>query len=376
MAGLHRITADLARYREAFERKLAQAAAAPPGGAASRLIETADFGDNPGGLRMLSHVPETVSAGAPLVVALHGCTQSGGGYAAAAGWEALSERHGFALLVPEQRRANNPNLCFNWFQPADTRREAKSIRDMVAAMLGAHDLDADRVFVTGLSAGGAMTSAMLAAYPEVFAGGAIVAGLPYGAATNVQQALEMMNTARPRPAREWGYLVRRASSHKGPWPIVSVWHGAADATVQPGNAGEIVKQWTDLHGLPLYPSEAEERDGRQRRVWRNADGAELVESHLIAGMAHGTPIAPGDGDDQCGTAAPFILDVGIASSFEIARFWGLTGAAARTASKPVAARRQPKVEVSRQPAAPGWPQSADPGEVIAGALRQAGLMKR
>src|SRR5207237_4224060 len=111
-----------------------------------------------------------------------------------------------------------------------------------------------RVSVTGLSAGGAMASNMLACYPEVFAGGAIVAGLPYGAATNVQQAFESMFQSPARSAREWGDLVRGAAPHDGPWPRVSVWHGNADKTVIPSNADEILKQWTEVHGLPITPS--------------------------------------------------------------------------------------------------------------------------
>ena len=92
----------------------------------------------------------------------------------------LADLHGFAVLFPEQQRANNANLCFNWFVPEDIRRdsgEALSIRQMIEAMVVAHGLDRSRIFVTGLSAGGAMASAMLATYPEIFAGGAIIAGL-------------------------------------------------------------------------------------------------------------------------------------------------------------------------------------------------------
>jgi feruloyl esterase len=113
--------------------------------------------------------------------------------------------------------------------------------------------DPTRVFVTGLSAGAAMTSVMLATNPDVFAGGAIIAGLPYGAADNVPQAFEAMHQCPPRATRVWGDLVRRASPHKGPWPRISVWHGGADATVVPPNATEIIKQWTDVHGLPVQP---------------------------------------------------------------------------------------------------------------------------
>jgi feruloyl esterase len=110
-----------------------------------------------------------------------------------------------------------------------------------------HGIDRRRIFITGLSAGGAMTSVMLACYPEVFAGGAIIAGLPYGAAATVQQAFEMMFQSPSRSPQEWGDLVRKASSHRGRWPRVSVWHGNDDKTVIPSNALEILKQWTAVH---------------------------------------------------------------------------------------------------------------------------------
>ena len=248
--------------------------------AGAHLDEVRAFGTNPGNLRMFRYLPSKLAANPALLVVLHGCTQTAAGYDLGAGWSTLADRYGFVLLMPEQQRSNNPNGCFNWFQPGDIERgrgEALSIRQMIEKMITDTDVDRRRVFVTGLSAGGAMTSVMLAAYPDVFAGGAIVAGLPYGAATNVQQAFETMFQCPPRPARAWGDLVRGASPHKGPWPRVSVWHGGADATVIPSNAREIVKQWTDVHGLPVAPTAQAIVDGYPRQVWVNADGDELIE---------------------------------------------------------------------------------------------------
>jgi poly(hydroxyalkanoate) depolymerase family esterase len=367
----------------------------------THLEEVLVFGANPGNLRMFKYLPAGLAANPPLVVVLHGCTQTVAGYDLGAGWSTLADRYRFALLMPEQQRSNNPNGCFNWFQPGDIERgrgEAYSIRQMVDQMVSDHAINPSRVFVTGLSAGGAMTSVMLATYPDVFAGGAIVAGLPYGAATNVQQAFETMFQCPPRRARAWGDLVRGASPHNGPWPRVSVWHGGADATVVPSNAREIVKQWTDVHGLPEAPSTQAMADGYPRQVWVNKAGDELIESYTITNMAHGTPLATGRADNECGVAGPFLLEVGISSSYHIAKFFGLTADSPHVVSThseiAVAAKQLhagrpalalPQRVLEGEVLAPELdagperthipPPPIDIGAVITNALKAAGLMK-
>src|SRR6185312_10456172 len=331
----------------------------------TRLREITGFGSNPGNLRMFAYRPPTLADKPALVVVLHGCTQTAAGYDLGTGWSTLAERFGFALLLPEQQRLNNPSGCFNWFQSEDIKRghgEAASIRQMVMTMVSNHGIDPARVFVTGLSAGGAMTSVMLATYPDVFAGGAIIAGLPYGAATNVQQAFETMRQCPPRPARAWGDLVRSASRHKGPWPRVSVWHGDADGTVIPSNAGEIIKQWADMHGLPIQPSSEAKVDGYPRQVWVDGGGDEVIESYTIPRMAHGTPLATGAADDQCGAVGPFLLEVGISSSYHIARFFGVAsaqGAAAGRSQRPVAITVAHVIDETDRATAPAEPVDAE-----------------
>jgi len=342
---LGKTISSLARYRRQWATLLQTTSAAQsrpghPADPTGHLTEVTGFGSNPGALRMLTHTPANLAAAPPLVVVLHGCTQTAAGYDEGAGWSTLAERYGFALLLPEQTTANNPKACFNWFQPADTTRgsgEALSIRQMIEKMIVDHRIDRRRVFITGLSAGGGMASAMLAAYPEVFAGGAIIAGLPYGTAGNVQEAFESMFQGRTRSAQEWGDLVRGASKHRGPWPRVSVWHGDLDATVKVANAGSIVQQWTNVHGIASAPAD-EMVDGYRRQVWRK-DGVDVIESYAITGMAHGTPIAIGTAEEHCGVVGPFLLDVGISSSYHIAKFFGLTEVA-RTSAQPHAAPHQ------------------------------------
>ena len=239
-----------------------------------------------------------------------------------------------------------------------------------------------------------MASVMLATYPDIFAGGAIIAGLPFGAASNVQQAFETMYQCPARPARTWGDLVRGASPHAGPWPRISVWHGGADATVVPSNAQEIVKQWTDVHGLSITPSVQAVVDGYPRQVWVNQAGEEIIESYTIPHMMHGTPLATGNGHDECGAAGPFLLEVGISSSYHIAKFFGLTAHVAPAAGdaivvndlrgdKPLAQPRVLEGEIlgpqDAQPAPEEIPTPpvfpVDVGAVITKALKAAGLMK-
>nr|WP_218625593.1 PHB depolymerase family esterase [Bradyrhizobium sp. dw_411] len=364
------------------------------------LVEITEFGTNPGDLRMFAYVPETLQPMPSLIVVLHGCGQTAAGYDLGAGWSTLAQHYGFALLMPEQQHSNNGQGCFNWFNPEDTTRgsgEACSISQMIAQMVHEHAIDPNRIYVTGLSAGGAMTTAMLATYPETFAAGAVIAGLPFGVATNVREALNGMFQTPARPAPELGDLVRNASDHKGPWPRLSVWHGSADRTVNPANADEILKQWLDVHQLPSAPMSEGAVDGYPRQIWWNTDGETIVESYTITNMAHGTPLGLADNDERYGAEGAFLIEAGISSSYHIANFFGLTDwiRPAKESAKPVAkqtAEPIPLATVSaRTPdiAAVLWPQAGlnreashssprggiDVGSVITRALTAAGLMK-
>jgi feruloyl esterase len=360
------------------------------------LIEMTDFGSNPGALKMLSFVPAHLARSPALVVVLHGCGQTAAGYDLGAGWSTLAKHYGFALLMPEQQTANNANTCFNWFDPEDIARgkgEACSIRQMIAHMVDAHKIDPKRVYITGLSAGGAMTSVMLATYPEVFAAGAVIAGLPFGLATNLREALNVMMQGSGLSATELGDRVRNASEYKGTWPKVSVWHGSADRTVSAANADAIVRQWLDVHGLPEAAMSKADVDGYPREVWWNADGQTLVESYTITDMAHGTPLGLAENDERYGVEGAFLIEAGISSSYHIAKFFGVTDHARQphVASTGIPSKSADTISmtipVPAEPAAaaPSGRYRARPrksrskginvGRVIARALTAAGLMK-
>ena len=121
-------------------------------------------------------------------------------------------------------------------------------------------------------------------------------------------------------------LIRSASMHDGPWPTISIWHGMADRTVDPSNMVEISVQWRGVHQVAEMPTRSDVIDGFPHRVWCDPDGRILIEENSVAGMGHGTPIAT-TGPNSYGVAGPFMLDVGISSTFHIARSWDLTDAA-------------------------------------------------
>jgi poly(hydroxyalkanoate) depolymerase family esterase len=360
MPGLGETVFDLAQSRRSMQGETTELAGL------GRLTRVPPMGSNPGELTMLVYVPPGLPPGAPLVVVLHGCTQTAPGYDHGAGWSTLAERHGFALLFPEQDRANNANLCFNWFEPGDVTRgdgEVLSIKQMIDQMVSTYGLNPARVYINGLSAGGAMTAAMLATYPELFAAGAIVAGLPYGAASGVQQAFEAMHHVRPRSAREWGDLVRAASPYRGQRPPVQIWHGGADATVRPGSFDELIKQWANVNGVLEAPF-ADRIDGAIHQVWRGSASNDIVlESYFIPGLGHGTPLdtVADELDQSVGFPAPHMLEAGISSTWRMARSWGLL-------TQPAQPRRQPQPGPARETA-----QATGVAGVIEGVLRAAGL---
>lgn len=346
--------------------------------ATTRLRPFSSFGSNPGQLKAWIYAPATAAPGAPLVVVLHGCTQDAARYDESSGWSRLADHHGFVVLYPEQQRSNNPNLCFNWFSAGDAARgkgEAMSICEMIGAVIGRHATDPERVFVTGLSAGGAMAAAMLATYPDVFAGGAIIAGLPFGIAGSVPEAFDRMRGHGGPPPSALSDLVRAASRHSGEWPILSVWHGSADQIVDQSNASALVEQWRSLHGAAKTPSKVDVVRGYPHRVWRDFKGREVIEEYSITGLAHGTPLDT-RGNHHGENAAPFMLEAGISSTSLIGRFWGIVpdqafdGRPAALAEPSGAAERPPQAAE-----APTRLAQAAIGKSIEDALRSAGLMK-
>jgi len=306
------------------------------------MEEQAAFGANPGNLGMYSCVPRGLPKSSALVVAMHACQQTARDFDLATGWSQLGRQHGFAVLFPEQKCENNSQNCFNWFVEKHIGREdgeIASIRHMIEKMLRDHHLDRDQVYVTGLSAGGAMACALLASYPELFTAGTIIAGLPYGAALGPFDAMKAMAFGPAHSSRELGNLVRRASPGQERWPKVSIWHGTLDGVVAPANAWALVQQWLDIHQVDEAGVLLDEVDGQTRMSWRDGSGAVVVEHYLFDGVAHGLPV---DAKSPPLSVSPASLafDAGNWSTHRIAKSWGLLRHARQADNPPPAFQKE------------------------------------
>lgn len=291
-------------------------------------VRDEDFGPNPAKLRMFKHVPETLPPSPAMVVVLHHCFQTADDYVQETGWQMLSDRYGFLLLMPEQVSGNDPNLCFDWFSANQKRGENQpaSIHSMIEKMAADYNVDRKRIFITGLSSGAGMATLMLAVYPEVFAGGGVIGNVPFRCARSFFESFYCMYVSKSREPEEWGDLVRTENSYEGPWPTLSVWHGDLDLIAIYPNAEEIIEQWTNLHGTDAVSDREDTVEGFPHYSYEDASGRVVVEFYSLTDAGHSTPVDPsrGCGDTRQGFA-DFIHDYGICSSFYMARFWGLTG---------------------------------------------------
>ncbi|MBX7551807.1 PHB depolymerase family esterase [Streptomyces sp. tea 10] len=297
--------------------------------AAGTLQQVTDFGSNPGNLAMYEYAPSNLPANAPLVVALHGCTQSASDYHTHSGWQKFADEWGFAVVYPQTSAANNSLSCFSWFDSTkDTRGsgEAASVKQMVDTAVTQYGSDRGRIFVTGLSAGGGMTADLLADYPDVFAGGSVDSGIPAQCATTQTAASGCQYSNQNLTPKQWGDKARNSyPGYSGPWPRVAIWQGSSDTTVAPVNGTELRDQWTDVWGIGQTASSTQNlTGGTTESIYNDPAGKPAVALFSVSGMAHGLAVNPGSGADQCGTTGTYYLN-SICSSYYTAKFWGLDG---------------------------------------------------
>ena len=231
----------------------------------------------------------------PLLVMLHGCKQDPVTFSSGTRMNQLADQQGFLVLYPEQRRLANAYRCWNWFDSSAHKSggEAALIAGMVREVTASYGIDPARVYIAGLSAGGAMTSIMASCYGKLFAACAIHSGLMYGAAESVSEATKAMkqgsraspeNTARQALAQEDFSFV----------PAMVI-HGTLDGTVSPANADQVVEQFTVMSklagdGSTALTESTRSESGGERYAYTTHDYRRgdtlLLRKVLVEGLDH------------------------------------------------------------------------------------------
>jgi poly(hydroxyalkanoate) depolymerase family esterase len=263
------------------------------------------------------HIPPTVGRRnrVPLMVMLHGCSQDAASLAAGTRMNALADQQRFIVLYPQQSPRANPLRCWNWFsaRTRDGAGEAAAIVALVRHVARRYPIDRSRIYVAGMSAGGAMAASLALCFGAVFAGCAIVSGLMYRAADSAVGAAQAMHTgSRASPERTAAELARRASRRFAFVPTL-VMHGSADTVVHPRNAEQIIAQLRKFAELmsvsrrPLSGPMEQYVDGHGRR-YRQQDyarsGRVVLRSITIDGLGH----AWSGGDEREGFQDPMPPD--------------------------------------------------------------------
>ncbi|GEO98522.1 extracellular catalytic domain type 1 short-chain-length polyhydroxyalkanoate depolymerase [Methylobacterium haplocladii] len=236
-------------------------------------------------------IPTGQTGPRPLVVMLHGCTQSPDDFAAGTRMNELAQQDGIYVAYPRQIQGANAQKCWNWFQPNDQGRERGEsgiIAGLTRAILAEHPIDPSRVYIAGLSAGGAKAVNVARAYPDLFAGVGVHSGLAAGCARDLPSALMAMRAGAPgaeQPGGGSGFGTGQASDAVRVPTIV--FHGANDATVNPKNGDEVLAQ-AGIAGLSPRRESGTQPGGHRYARTRYADGQGRVqvESWRIDGAGH------------------------------------------------------------------------------------------
>jgi poly(hydroxyalkanoate) depolymerase family esterase len=215
----------------------------------------------------------------PLIIMLHGCTQTPEDFAVGTGMNALAEEFGCLIAYPAQPSGANAQKCWNWYRPEDQARdrgEPALIAGLTRAIWGDHNADPARTYIAGLSAGGAAAVVMAAAYPDIFSAVGVHSGLPAGSAQDIPSAFAAMRSGS------------KGRSHRTIVPTI-VFHGLADSTVHPENGTAVMSQALQaMPGLRATTRQGIADGGHPYRttVHHLPDGRSLAEHWQIEDAGH------------------------------------------------------------------------------------------
>lgn len=293
------------------------------------LTEIEDFGSNPGNLKMFLHTSSKAdSVKVPLVIVLHGCGENAKSISALTGWNKLADINNFVVLYPQQKLLNNPNLCFNWFVDHDIEKgqgESESIFEMITFAIQHYPVDATRIYITGLSAGAAMSVVMMATHPEIFKGGASFAGAAYKLSENGAKSLLGKKYA---PGEILVKVIREQNpTYSGLYPALIIYQGLNDPIVNYKNAATLVEQWTGINNSDSIPAKIERAymgiEDISRTEYKDSTGRTTVVLYEINNLGHRILVKPGEKENEGGQTGIFGVDKGYHSTYQVAREFGI-----------------------------------------------------
>lgn len=296
------------------------------------LIKIENFGSNPGNLNMYYYDKENNNDSLkPLVVVLHGCGQSANDVSELTGWNKLADINDFMVLYPQQKFSNNPNLCFNWFKSKDIDKgkgECESIYQMIHYLTENFNIDKNKVYITGLSAGAAMSMALLATHPQIFSAGAVFAGTAYRIANNPVTAMNVMFGNKHVSNFELAHkVVMQNVEYKRKYPKLIVYQGLNDPIVNYKNSDFIISQWATLFKMDTIPDKIETNFKNIKEITRfeyqDEDSISEIIYYEIENLGHRLLVKPGENIDEGGKTGMFGLNIGFHSTYQTALDFGL-----------------------------------------------------
>ena len=272
----------------------------------NELIKVEDFGENKGNLKMYHYVPANLNSTKPipLVIVAHGCTQSAQLIANETGWNKLADSLNLIVVYPEQKQINNAAKCFNFYLGNNAKKdkgEVASIKQMIAFTQSTYNIDSTQIFITGFSAGGAISNAMLNAYPTLFNAGAL-----FAAPSN------LFNPNKEAPNKQ---------------PKVAIIQGNKDMIVPKGNAKRILKQWVKKNNFsdssfvfsPTYLN----HPLISSKQFFTANKKLKIIALNVKDLKHKVMISPGKSIKRGGKIDMHTVDINFHSTYWVAHFFGL-----------------------------------------------------